>query len=125
MASEINVNATLNAQKGSIALSRTFNKVVNWTVARNSAAVQNIAAGGTAGVALTVNASVTTFGWAYFNNLDAANFIEIGVQVAGTFYPLVRMEAGEPAFFRLAQGITLYARANTAAVDLEFGILNN
>lgn len=124
MANEISVNVTLSATKGSISLNRPLSKSVDWTLARNSAAVQNIPTTA-AGTALTINASVTTNGWGYFNNLDATNYVEIGIQQAGTFYPLARCKAGEPAMFRVAAGVTPYARANTAAVDLEFNILND
>lgn len=68
---------------------------------------------------------LTTLGVAHFRNRDAANFVQIGVDVGGTFYPLVRLNAGESYVFRLAQGITPYAKADTAAVVLERNILDN
>jgi len=72
---------------------------------------------GTSEEALEVG-DIGTLGWAFFINHDATNYVEIssgsGVQA------LIRVEAGEIAGpFRLSQGATLYATANTAAVDLE------
>lgn len=68
---------------------------------------------------------LTTLGWCYFRNRDATNFVQIGVDVGATFYPLVRIEPGEIALFRMSQGITPYAQADTAAVILERVILDD
>lgn len=66
---------------------------------------------------------VTTPGEAWFVNLDETNYIEIGVQVAATFYPCIRLNAGEWSPVRLGLGASaLFARANTAAVDLQYHI---
>jgi hypothetical protein len=68
---------------------------------------------------------LTTLGVAFFRNRSAANFVQIGVDVDGTFYPLVRVNPGEGWAFRLSQGITPYAKADTAAVVLQREILDN
>ena len=68
---------------------------------------------------------ITTNGWAYFRNRNATNFVELGVDVAATFYPLVRLNANEGCVLRLSQGITPYAQADTAAVILERLILDD
>jgi len=68
---------------------------------------------------------LTTLGVAFFRNRSATNYVQIGVDVDGTFYPLVRINPGEGWAFRLAQGITPYAQANTAAVVLQREILDN
>ena len=68
---------------------------------------------------------LTTNGVAYFRNRAPANFVQIGVDVAATFYPLVRLNAGEAWVFRLSQGITPYAQADTGAVVLQREILDN
>jgi hypothetical protein len=125
MANEISVTTNLTATKGNLAFSRSITTNATMNTARKGDVVQNIASGGTAGVALTIPAGVTTNGWVIGRNLDATNFIEVGIQQGGVFYPLVRANAGEPFLFRLAQGITPYARANTAAVDLEYNVLND
>ena len=82
------------------------------------------------GTALVVGAGVATLGWALFLNLDATNFVDIGLQVSGTFYPLMRCPpflAGKspPAQLRITPGITLYARADTAICTLQYAIIEN
>lgn len=62
--------------------------------------------------------------WARFKNLDDTNYVEIGLDVSATFYPLVKLLAGETALLPLAASITPYARANTAAVELDCMILD-
>lgn len=53
-------------------------------------------------------------------NLDQTNYVDVGNQVAGTFYPVARLypgtgnKPGKPAFFDFSPGVTLYWRANTA-----------
>ena len=68
---------------------------------------------------------ITTLGVCFFWNRDATNFVEIGVDVGATFYPLVRVNAGEYWPFRMAQGITPYAQADTAAVALQRMIMDD
>jgi len=76
------------------------------------------------GTALAVGAGIATLGWAIFYNLDATNYIQIGVVVSGTFYPLVRcLPADAPAQLPLDPGVTLYALAHTATVSLLYAIL--
>lgn len=77
-----------------------------------------------AGVALATG-SISTTGVCWFKNLDSTNYVEIGVQVAGTFYPVIRLNAGESYPVRLSQGVTFYRRANTASVLLEYEINEN
>jgi len=68
--------------------------------------------------ALTLT-DLTTNGIAVFWNRDPTNFVQIGVDVAATFYPLVTVKAGEAWPFRLASGITPYAQADTGNVVLQ------
>lgn len=77
---------------------------------------------GTTYEALTVGADVATAGWAFFRNLDATNFVEIGLEVSSAFQTLMKLMPGECALLPLATK-ALYARANTAAVKLDFTIL--
>ena len=60
---------------------------------------------------------VASPGWAMFSNLDSTNFVQVGLDVTGTFYPLLQLELGEQQLVRLA-GVTPYALADTAAVEL-------
>mgnify|MGYP003134299256 FL=1 len=73
-----------------------------------------------AGTALDL-ASISTQGFAHFVNLDSTNYIEIGVQVSSTFYPFVKLKAGEACLLSLGTSAP-YARANTASVNLDFTV---
>ena len=123
MANEISTSFSFSCTKGSLTLSRSFSKQITM-----SASAPNVA-GGTQLVGTTHEAivlgDVATNGCAYFVNLDATNYLEIGVLVSGTFYPVVRLNAGEGALARIAQGVTPYAKANTAAVVMEYHLLDN
>jgi hypothetical protein len=70
-------------------------------------------------------AALSASGWGHFTNLDATNYLELGVEVSSAFYPLVRLGPGESMAFRLAQSVTLFGRANTGACLLDFEVLNN
>ena len=65
-----------------------------------------------------VAGDLATAGVARFLNLDTTNYVEIGVDVAATFYPLVRILPGESYSMRLSI-LTFYLRANTAAVNVD------
>jgi hypothetical protein len=81
--------------------------------------VQNIAAGvvgvGT-GDALDLG-SVATPGWAVFSNMDGTNFIQVGFNTGGLFYPMLKLLPGEAQAVRLSVGAP-YAMANVAAANL-------
>ena len=77
--------------------------------------------------------SVTTPGWAVFSNLDVTNYVEVGIVVAATFYPFLRLGPGtaSPAVagdqsgpIKLSPGVVLYALANTGAVSLFYIVYN-
>ncbi|AMV34324.1 hypothetical protein VN12_19520 [Pirellula sp. SH-Sr6A] len=67
---------------------------------------------------------VTNCGAAYFVNTDPTNYVDIGVDVGGTFYGLIRLMPGDFAFApRLATNAP-YAKANTASVSLDYTIFS-
>jgi hypothetical protein len=121
MAKEITVNAKLVATKGNLSQSRSETCQPNMAGTHYAARGMDIPTTA-AGTALDLG-SVATAGYALLKNLDATNYVEVGVQVAGTFYPLVRLLAGESAVFRFAISSGIYARANTATVVLDYLIL--
>lgn len=125
MANEITVFMKLSAVKGNLTvqpaqLSTTF--TLNAAAPNVSGVTQSI--GFAAHEAITLG-DVATNGWAWFKNTDSTNFVQIGVDVGSTFYPLVRLNAGEAGCFRLAHGVTPYAKSDTAAVVLEKYILDD
>lgn len=76
---------------------------------------------GTTHVALNVS-GLLNLGMAYFKNLDDTNFVDIGVDVAAAFHPLIRLKPGEATVLRLAATSAPYAKADTAAVRLQANI---
>lgn len=124
MANEITLRWNMSVEKGNLDRRKapdTQSITLNAASPAVAGGVQNI---GTTYEAITLG-DISTNGVSWFKNLDATNYVEIGVEVAATFYPLVRLNAGESYPFRLAQGVTPYARANTAAVLLEKEIFDN
>lgn len=81
--------------------------------------------------------SLVTPGWAVFVNLDTTNYVEVGVDVGGTFYPFLKLKPGQAALpstsfvpgeqftCRLGSGVVPYAKANTAPVKLSYVIYND
>jgi hypothetical protein len=62
-------------------------------------------------------AGVVTPGFVVFQNLDATNYIEIGIDVGGSFYSFMKLKPLEQGLARLGT-TTPYALANTAPVKL-------
>lgn len=121
MAGEIQVIAEVSIKKGSLdwrspgSNSRQSLTLTGTGVGTGGRASIPTTAGGTA----LATTGITTPGIAYFRNLDTTNYIELGRQVGGTFYPFVKLKAGEFYIFRL--GTTApYAMANSGAVVLEY-----
>ena len=60
---------------------------------------------------------LTTYGWLFIRNLDAANYVQLGFST-GVYG--CRLEAGEPAVFRTEPAGTIYLKADTAACDVQY-----
>ena len=119
MANEITRTCTLTVSKTTPPLSLSFSetsKRQDMAGTHISDVIQDI---GTTEEAMTLNADLATLGVAMLKNLDSTNYIEIGVKPAATFYPLLRVQPGETQSIRWAQGITPYAKANTATAKLQ------
>ena len=67
----------------------------------------------------------TTDGGVYFfRNLDETNFVEVGIQHSGsTFVAFLKLLPGEYSVGRLSSA-TIYAKADTAAVNLQYRLLS-
>lgn len=122
MSAEIKMSGfSYTIAKGSMSYAKTFpSQQFDMSGTDYSAGVQSIptTAGGTA---VAVAAAVGTYGYAHFTNLDSSNYVDLGVQVSGTFYPFMRVMPGKtspPILLSMAAG-ALYALAHTAAVELE------
>lgn len=124
MANEITASFAFRAAKGNLDVSKTVSGQFTLSASAPTASGGAQSIGHAAHEALAVG-DVSANGWAYFKNTDATNYVEIGVDVGGTFYPLIRLEAGEFALAPLSNSAAPYAKANTAAVVLEFYIISN
>lgn len=118
MAQEIQIVSSLTVNKGFLSLARDPGaQQIDMSGTRYDGGVQDI--GFSTHEQLVFKSDFGTPGWAYFRNLDATNFVQVGVVVSATFYPLVKLFAGEACVFPLATS-TIYAKADTAAVKLEY-----
>lgn len=79
----------------------------------------------TAGGTAYTFTNLTTYGFLYLQNLDAANYVEYGPDNAGALVPFGKIGPGEVAFLRLMPGITFRMMANTAAVQISYLLLND
>jgi hypothetical protein len=82
--------------------------------------VQNV---GTTKEAINLG-DVVNAGLAFFSNLGPTNYVQIGHTVSGTFYPATaKLLPGETWTGRLDPSLTYEAKANVAAIELLYGIL--
>lgn len=117
---DISITSSFNLTKGTLKRSYSRNDAVDFVAAAPTVA-SGCASIGTTQEALVLQ-DVSSLGWARFENLDTTNYVEIGVVVSATFYPFIKLLAGEFVFTRLETAVVPYARANTAAVQLDYEI---
>ena len=83
--------------------------------------IRNVQTIGTAagGEALDLG-DIAVPGFMIFQNLDAANYVDIGINTGGNFYAALRVKVGEIMMARYSAGAASlpYALANTASVEL-------
>jgi hypothetical protein len=116
MADEISVSYTFNVNNNNLTYFSTEGYSADQSLAGGpSNGVQAI---GTSHEAIGIT-DITNLGYAKFKNLDQTNFVEVGIDVAATFYPFIKLLPGETCVVRLSPAITLYAQANTLEVKLE------
>ena len=124
MSSEIAYQFQIRLGNGSLIDSYSVSsQSANQSVAalvRNVQSVSTAAGGDALGLG-----GVITPGYAIFSNLDATNYIEIGSNVAATFYPFMKLLPGEESGPIRLSIAAPYARANTLAVSLFYIIYNS
>jgi hypothetical protein len=121
MASEITASFVLKAVKGGITyVNEAKNQSLTLTSAAPSVSRYTLTATTAAqGVALDLGA-VAANGVCWLENTDATNYVDVGVRDGGgTFFPLVRLLAGEAWPIRVTPGAAPYAKANSASVVLK------
>ena len=121
MANEITIGASLRLINGDL-------KETKGTNGYRTVQATGDAIGGTQIIGTTEEViaygDASTPGWAWFQNLDDTNYVEIGVKPASTFYPVIKLLAEDPpVLLKIADSVALYAKANTAEIKLNKLIL--
>jgi hypothetical protein len=120
MANEITLQLKMTVAKGFLAHREDPGTLlVDMTGTNATGGVQSI---GTTGETLSVT-DLGTAGYAYFRNLGPTNYVDLGTGTT-TFVAFARLKAGEAAIMRLGTAAPT-ARANTAAVNLQYYILSD
>ena len=120
MANEITVSMKLSVVKGFLDhVENPGVQTYDMSGLNASGGVQNI---GTAAEVLTFG-DVGTPGFAYFRNTGPTNFVEIGAGT-GSFVAFAKLKAGESMLCRLSTNAPR-ARANTAAINLQYYIVSD
>lgn len=120
MSNEISFQANLSIRKGELNDVRALSGVHTLNAASPAKAAGVASIGFAAHEALPMG-DVAAAGWAAFKNLDATNFVTIGIDSGGTFHATIKLKAGESCVARLASNAP-YAKADTAAVKLQYEI---
>ena len=115
MANEISLTISASLTNGSLKDSFQPGAVsVTQTTARIHGSV--VSAATTAEV--LVLGDITDVGYAFFRNLDATNYVHIGVGTTGGIAALVKLAAGQICCMPLTTGSTFMVEADTSPVDL-------
>ena len=131
MANEISLQFTLNVQNPSSPLAGTTpfsdkasdNLSLTQATLGESAGVMSVPT--TAGGTVLPVGGVSTNGYAFFKNLDATNYVQIGIKVTGTFYAVLKLKPNESGVIRIDPSAALYCLANTAAVNLQYKLFQD
>jgi len=118
MANELSVTAKLSFSKANSKVSRADTESVDVTGSEFTHQVQVV---GTTEEEIAQGADVGTPGYVWAKNLDATNYVEIG-STTGVYD--IKVKAGEIALWR-HNSATLYGKANTSAVRLEYIIIED
>lgn len=118
MADEITISASMSMSNGNLNVTAQVpNYQADQTTAKYAKGTQTT--GFAAHEALDLG-DLTTPGYIVVRNNDATNFIEVGVDDAGVFVPVIKVRPGESAGpLYVADGATLYVQADTADVEME------
>lgn len=125
MANEIKITPSLIVANGSLYLA--VSPGVKYITQTNALVYNEVIACTTTDTALSFNTiSAANYGMLYMVNLDAANYVDIGVQSGSAGIWFCRLKPGEPnGPFRVVPSITLRSRANTATCNVQFVMVAN
>lgn len=119
MANELSLTISLSEVKNNITTERSFSDQFDVAGDALISAVQNI---GTADETLSLG-DVSAIGFIFLRNADATNYVEIGY-TSGTYFG--KLLAGEYCVLRAGAGLTaIHAKANTAAINLDYVVFSN
>ena len=124
MANEIKISVRRNTLNGTF--KNDFNpstQQVDQAGLGEEGAIFNIAT--TATGQQIVFSEIGTEGWLSMQNHDTANFVSFGPHTGTGILVMGRMEAGEPALFRMEPSSSLTLRADTATCDVEISLLED
>jgi hypothetical protein len=113
MASEISSSASLTVSKNGITLSQAASKVIDMS---GDDMLCNTQAIGTSAELVSFGEITGAPSVLFVKNLDSTNYVELGGDSGLTVFKL-KLPAGHVAMFQPSSA-TLYAKANTAAVNL-------
>ena len=122
MANEIRMDASLTIETTNLRETYSPGSIsIDMASSKGDGGVQEI---GTASAGEAINVVDVSVGGMFFaRNIDATNYVEVGVQTGGTFYPFLKLLPGEYTVGRLGT-IAPFARANTANVDVQYRIIS-
>ena len=116
MANELRIEAQLEYSKSGVKQNKHDSAYADVSGDSFTHVVQEV---GISNELIVIGSDVTTWGYVYLKNLDSTNYVEVGL--TGSYS--IKLKPEEVALFRAAP--VLYARANTAAVDLEIMVIED
>jgi hypothetical protein len=122
MAAEITVSCSLSFSKGSSSAALSGSGAFTMTGTRYLRGRQNI---GTTEEQISIG-EITSEGWMLVINRDTSNFVRLRQGVVASYSnALIKIKPGEFALFRVDPAATLYGTADTAAVDVEYLLIED
>lgn len=116
MANELNLKVQLSASKNSASVALEYTKAITMTGNKMFHVVQNV---GTAAEALTYgDAGAADVGMMWVRNLDGTNYVEIALDSGVSTQVFAKLLAGQGMLLP-PKTAAIYAKANTAACDVE------
>ena len=116
MANELSIAIKLNFSKGGAEVKRAESISVTVTGDAFTHDVQQI---GTTEEAIAQGAELGTPGYIFIKNLDSTNYLEVG-STTGVYD--IKLQAGEICLYR-HNSATIYGKANTSAVNIEYVLI--
>lgn len=120
MADEITLRWNWTVEKGNLKDRVSFDSQTITLNTASPAMASGVMIAGTTYEAVPLG-DLTTPRLGYFKNLDATNYIEVGLEVSSAFYPFLRLKAGQHHPVLLG-ATAIFVKANTAACKFEYKI---